>query len=381
MSIDKESIRAEVQNLGFSLAGFTSPDPLPGFSIFNNWIQAGRHAEMLYLARPDTLAKRSDPHLLMPEARSVIVLAAAYPAGEQGQVSPRIASYAQLSRDYHQVFQEECSNAIDILTRKTRSISTKQPTFRAFSDTAPILEKELAVRAGLGWIGKNGCLINPQYGSWLLLAEIFTSLEIEPDPPFSGQHCGNCQRCLDACPAGCILPDRTLDAARCVSYLTIEHRTDIPFSSRRSIGDHVFGCDDCQTVCPWNQKAKPDPHSMFANLPLMDGFPFSLEDALKMSELSFNEVFKRTPVNRVSWEGWLRNCLVAAGNSNDIELLPVIANLVTTHPSSLVRSHAAWAISQLEPKASYQILSGALQSEKDESVRKLILKFLTGNLE
>ena len=379
MSIDKESIRAEVQNLGFSLAGFTTPDPLPGFSIFQTWIQSGRHADMGYLARSDTIAKRANPRLLMPECRSVIVLAAAYPAGMQNQRSPRIAAYAQQSRDYHLVFRDACRKVIDVI-RTTVPAAGKEPAiFKAFSDTAPILEKELAVRAGLGWIGKNGCLINPQYGSWLLLAEIFTSLEIEPDAPFQGQHCGNCQRCMEACPTSCIMPDRTLDAARCISYLTIEHRTDIPIPLRLSICDHIFGCDDCQDVCPWNQKAIPDTHSMFSNLMWHKSNLLSLEEALRLDKHSFDEMFKSTPVSRASWEGWLRNCLVAAGNSNATVLFPLITSQLAENPSPMIRRHAAWAISRLDEKSSRPILFQALQSEKDESVRSVILTLLAGN--
>jgi epoxyqueuosine reductase len=351
MSNDKESIRAEVQNLGFSLAGFTTPDPLPGFSILQTWIQSGRHAEMGYLERPDTIAKRANPRLLMPECRSVIVLTAAYPAGKQNQRTPRIAAYAQPGRDYHHVFKTACNQLIETLTSLSQSSNSNPPQFKAFSDTAPILEKELAVRAGLGWIGKNGCLINPVYGSWLLLAEIFTSLEIEPDPPFSGTHCGSCQRCLDTCPAGCILPDRTVDAGRCISYLTIEHRTDIPLPLQQTLSDHIFGCDDCQDVCPWNRRAIPDPNSMFSNMMPHKGNLLSLEEALRLDEASFDEIFKSTPVNRAGWEGWLRNCLVAAGNSNDITLLPLISSLLKEHPSPMVRRHAAWACFRLEGNA------------------------------
>ena len=376
MSIDKESIKAEVQNLGFSLAGFTTPDPLPGFSIFQTWIQSGRHAEMGYLARPDTIAKRANPRLLMPECRSVIVLAAAYPAGMQNQRSPRVAAYAQPGRDYHHVFKQACNQLIETLTSLTRSSNSNPLQFRAFSDTAPILEKELAVRAGLGWIGKNGCLINPRYGSWLLLAEIFTSLEIEPDPPFSGAHCGSCQRCLKACPSSCILPDRTVDAGRCISYLTIEHRTDIPLDLRQSIGDHIFGCDDCQDVCPWNQKAIPDTHSMFSNLMWHKSNLLSLEEALRLDEASFDEMFKSTPVSRAAWEGWLRNCLVAAGNSNATVLLPLITSLLAENSSPMVRRHAAWVVSRSDEKSSRPILSQALQSEEDESVRSVIQTLL-----
>lgn len=375
MTIDKESIKAEVLNLGFSLAGFTTPDPLPGYAIFHNWIQAGKNAEMYYLARADTMEKRANPQLLMPEARSVIVLAAAYPAGNTVQGTPGIAAYAQLSQDYHLVFHDACNKAIDMIRRIVPSDRQVPETFKAFSDTAPILEKEMAVRAGLGWIGKNGCLINPQFGSWLLLAEIFTSLEIEPDEPFQGQHCGNCQRCLKACPTSCILPDRTIDAARCISYLTIEHRTDIPEYLRHPIGEQVFGCDICQQVCPWNRKAQEDPGSLFYHLP-EGASPTSLSEALDMDEENFNKEFRDTSFKRAGWEGWLRNNLVTAGNRKDDTLFSVIVRLMRENPSPMVRRHAAWAACQLDHPAKRAVLETALQAESNESVRNTITALL-----
>ncbi|HQN04891.1 MAG TPA: tRNA epoxyqueuosine(34) reductase QueG [Anaerolineaceae bacterium] len=372
MTIDKECIKAEVQNLGFSLAGFTAVDPLPGFEIFEDWIRAGRYAGMNYLARADTIAKRSNPRKLMPEARSVIVLAAAYPASQNSKHNtPGIASYAQLGQDYHQVFRDTCRKAIDVIRHVVPAAGKEPATFKTFSDTAPILEKEMAVRAGLGWIGKNGCLTNPHYGSWLLLAEIFTSLEIEPDEPFQRQHCGNCQRCLEACPTSCILPDRTLDAARCISYLTIEHRTDIPEPLHSPIGQQVFGCDICQQVCPWNRKAQEDPGSLFTRLPQCTT-PLTLAKALEIDEKTFQDMFRDSPIMRAGWEGWLRNNLVAAGNSKDKTLLPIIVNILAGHPSPMVRRHAAWAISHLDPASSRSMLHDILQTEEDESVQQII---------
>jgi len=372
MTIDKESIKAEVQNLGFSLAGFTTAEPLPGFEIFETWIRSGRNAGMNYLARADTIAKRSNPRLLMPDARSVIVLAAAYPASQNSmQNTPGIAAYAQLSQDYHLVFRDACNKAIDMIRRIVPSDWQAPATFKAFSDTAPILEKEMAVRAGLGWIGKNGCLINPQFGSWLLLAEIFTSLEIEPDEPFQGQHCGNCQRCLEACPTSCILPDRTLDAARCISYLTIEHRTDIPEVLHSPVGQQIFGCDICQQVCPWNKKAQEDRGSLFSRLP-QNTNPLTLAEALEIDEKVFQDMFRDSPKMRTGWEGWLRNNLVAAGNSKDKTLLPIIVSILAGHPSPMIRRHAAWAVYHLDPGSSLSMLLDILQTEDDVSVQRAI---------
>lgn len=218
---------------------------------------------------------------------------------------------------------------------------------RYYTDTGPILERDLAQRAGIGWIGKNTCLINPKQGSYFLLSEILLDLALEPDTPFLTDHCGTCTRCITACPTQCILPDRTIDARRCISYLTIELKEDIPTELRSLIGDWVFGCDVCQMVCPWNRFAV-EGDSAFGDDPSspLRAHP-ALTDELTLTPQEFNQRFKRTPVKRAKRRGYLRNVAVALGNSGDLHVLPVL-NQALNDPEPIVREHAKWAIEEIK---------------------------------
>jgi epoxyqueuosine reductase len=215
---------------------------------------------------------------------------------------------------------------------------------RWYTDTGPLLERDLAQRAGIGWIGKNTCLINPSQGSYFLLSEILLDLDLEPDPPLTTDHCGTCTRCIEACPTDCILPDRTLDARRCISYLTIELKEDIPVELREKIGDWVFGCDICQAVCPWNRFAENGDPAFGAKDP-----PPSLTEELTLLPGAFNQRFKGSPVKRAKRRGYLRNVAVALGNTGDMHALPVLQNALNDE-EPLVREHARWAIEQIQKK-------------------------------
>src|ERR1051325_7781540 len=215
---------------------------------------------------------------------------------------------------------------------------------RWYTDTGPILERDLAQRAGIGWIGKNTCLIHPKQGSYFLLSEICLDLELDPDPPFVTDHCGTCRRCIEACPTDCILPDRTIDATRCISYLTIELKDDIPVEFRDKLGDWVFGCDICQMVCPWNRFAKEgDP--AFANETSLP----SLTAEMTLTSQEFNQRFKGSPVKRAKRRGYLRNVAVALGNTGDRLALPVLQNALNDE-EPMVREHAQWAIHKISSR-------------------------------
>jgi epoxyqueuosine reductase len=379
----KDTIKAEVKNLGFSLAGFTTPGPLSSYSIYRNWVNAGYYGEMNYLARADALQKRADPGILVPEAKTIIVLAAAYPSPDitasSNPANPIIAAYAQLAEDYHLAFKKACHQVEVILKELYESNQLEKCgenlITRSFSDTTPILEKALAQKAGLGWIGKNGCFINEEFGSWLLLAEVFTNLIIEPDPPFEENFCGNCTRCISACPTQCILPNRTLEARKCISYLTIEHHSEISREYRTMIKNNIFGCDACQVACPWNQKAEPDAGSLLQSSGEI-AFPETWRQTLEMDDDGFIRVFKNTPLKRLHVDRWLRNSLVAAANSNDQHLLPIVLDILHHHPSPMVRSHAAWAVQQLAGVTANSLLIQAVEREKDETVRSSIQELL-----
>jgi epoxyqueuosine reductase len=215
---------------------------------------------------------------------------------------------------------------------------------RWYTDSGPILERDLAQRAGIGWIGKNTCLIHPKHGSYFLLSEIFLDLVLEPDPPFRTDHCGTCTRCIEACPTDCILPNRTLDATRCSSYLTIELKDDIPSALREKIGDWVFGCDICQMVCPWNRFAEEGDPSFGDKNPL-----HSLPEELTLSTQEFNQRFKRSPIKRAKRRGYLRNVAVALGNKGDRIALPVLQN-VSSDEEPMLREHAQWAIARINER-------------------------------
>jgi len=219
-----------------------------------------------------------------------------------------------------------------------------QVAHRWYTDTGPLLERELAQRAGLGWIGKNTCLINPGVGSYFLLAEILLGIELEPDLPFTPDRCGTCRRCLDACPTGCILPDRTLDARRCISYLTIENKGAIPPDLRPQMGNWVFGCDACQTVCPWNKFAQAEFDQAFAAGP---GLPFpDLVAELDLTPQAFNRKFRQSPIRRAKRRGYQRNVTVALGNSGNPAAIPTLEKALESD-EPLVREHAAWALGRI----------------------------------
>ncbi|HMS00588.1 MAG TPA: tRNA epoxyqueuosine(34) reductase QueG [Anaerolineales bacterium] len=257
----------------------------------------------------------------------------------------RVASYAR-AEDYHNIIPARMEELVRFIEEQVqRPIKN-----RYYTDTGPILERDLAQRAGIGWIGKNSCLINPKQGSYFFISEIFLDLELEPDTPFVTDHCGTCTRCITACPTDCILPNRTLDATRCISYLTIELKDDIPVELREKIGNWVFGCDICQMVCPWNRFAPEGDPAFLDKEPLP---PPTGE--LTLTPQAFNQRFKRTPVSRAKRRGYLRNVAVALGNTGDTHALPVLQNALNDD-EPMIRNHAQWAIEQINKRASEQSL-------------------------
>jgi epoxyqueuosine reductase len=340
----KQAVIAEARRLGFTLAGVTTAEPPPHFSTFERWLAQGRHGEMAYLAGEAARLRRSDPRLILPECRSILVLGAPYPASPPALPAPghgRVASYAW-GDDYHEVL----AGRLRLLASFIQAHSAEPVVSRWYTDTGPVLERDLAQRAGLGWIGKNTCLIHPQTGSYFFLAELLLSIEMETDPPFTADHCGTCTRCLDACPTGCILPDRTLDARRCISYLTIELKGGIPPELRSFTGDWLFGCDICQQVCPWNRRFAPaggDP--AFAARP---GLPSpAMETELALTPQEFNRKFKNSPLRRAKRRGYLRNVATALGNSRRRQANPALRRAALEEPEALIREHAAWALEQM----------------------------------
>ncbi len=343
----KDFIKTEAKCLGFSHIGFTNPKAHEYSSYFFTWIQKNLHAEMGYLARQDRLDKILDPLKIMPNCQTVIVFALPYhpaPAiDESSKAVGRIASYA-VGPDYHRVIPDLLQLLIGKIKEHLPSIDLE---YKIYTDTGPILEKAFAQKAGLGWIGKNGCLIIPGFGSYILLAELFINLKLPGDTPFTKDFCGDCRACLEACPTQCILKNRTLNAVDCISYQTIENKTEIPEKSRADNGNWVFGCDICQMVCPWNKRFAAEPtHQHF---PPIDQFPhLHLEDLSILTPQEFNNKFKYHPIKRAKRRGFYRNLSVVLGNTKSDQYLPFLKDLINQESDPIIISHALWAIQQIE---------------------------------
>jgi len=341
----KQAIKDEARRLGFTLAGVTTPDPPPHLPVFARWLAEGKHGNMAYLAEGRAIERRADPLLILPECRSILVLAIPYSnpklaaAAAQDEPRGRVAAYAW-GEDYHLILPERLKSLVRFIEEQ---VGRPIPN-RWYTDTGPLLERDLAQRAGLGWIGKNTCLINPRSGSYFLLAEILLGLALEPDAPFETDQCGTCTRCLDACPTQCILPDRTIDARRCISYLTIELKDDISPELRAGLDSWVFGCDVCQVVCPWNRFAAAEGDPTFSPRP-GTALPV-LESELALTPREFSQKFKGSPVKRARRAGYLRNVAVSLGNRGDAQSIPALEEALT-HAEPIVRRHAAWAITQI----------------------------------
>ena len=324
---------------------------------------------MAYLSRADTLAKRENPRLLMPGTNSILCLAYPYPnAARQMKASTNkllgmVASYARL-KDYHKWLPK----LIDDLIHRLEARLGYSIAYHAFTDSAPILERDLAWRAGLGWIGKNGCLIHPDAGSCFFLAEVLLELDLPQDKPYPADHCGSCTRCLDACPTQCILPDRTIDARRCISYLTIEHKGDIPRELRGSMDNWVFGCDVCQSVCPWNGRLLArDYPDVTAESEALLAQPDLIAE-LKLSEIVFKEKYEKYPLSRARREGDLRNVAIVLGNTKSDVAITALAESMTCDPAPVVRAACAWALGNIGGKKAVGVLHSQLDLEADETV-------------
>jgi epoxyqueuosine reductase len=337
-------IRALARECGFELAGVARAEPVSELEWYREWAAAGLAGEMRYLTdrRADV---RNDPRNLLPSARSVICVGKLYNSPWPYSARFDLGERAWISRyawgdDYHDVLRRGLAR----LDTRLREVAEKPFESRICVDTAPLLERSYARLAGLGWIGRNTCLINQQSGSWFFLGELLVSLDLPPDAP-PPDRCGTCTRCIEACPTGAIVPGRlgyTLDSRLCISYLTIELRGDVPEARRAGSGGHVFGCDICQDVCPWNRRAPATAVPEFQPR----RFAPPLERLCEIGEDEFREMFKGTPVTRARYAGFLRNVAIAMGNSGAPQFRAPLLRL-TAHTDPLVREHAAWALDRL----------------------------------
>ena len=300
---------------------------------------------MNYLAEERSRVRRADPKQILPECRSILILAIPYSpvnSREAFQIQNsefKIASYA-LGSDYHDVIPPRLQEIVSFIEEQ---LGHPIPN-RYYTDTGPVLERELAQRAGLGWIGKNSMLIHPKAGSTFFLAEILLGIELEPDDAPITDHCGTCTRCIQACPTQCILPNRTLDARRCISYLTIELKDNIPEDLRPLMRDWIFGCDACQQVCPWNRFSVPTDSAFETKIPI----PVPTDDLL-LTSVEFNQRFKHSPIKRAKRRGYLRSLAVAVGNQGDKNNISILEQ-ASQDTEPMVREHAQWALKKMQSK-------------------------------
>jgi epoxyqueuosine reductase len=355
-------IKAEARRLGFTLTGVTTPDPPDHLDFFHNWLSKGFHASMDWIAAERSLERRSDPRIILPECKSILVLGSPYPAPKGNLKGGNIASYA-LNQDYHDVLPEKLICLVEFLEEK---VGHSVPN-RWYTDTGPILERELAMRAGLGWIGKNTILINREHGSYFLISEILLGLDLVTDLPITESFCGSCTNCLDTCPTGALREPHTLDANRCISYLTIEHREEIPLELRPQMGDWIFGCDICQVVCPWNKPGSEAPDILDELLPRKELLAINLIEELGLGQAEFSARFKGSPVKRTKRRGYLRNVAVVLGNLGDPASLPVLSAALED-PEPLVRAHAAWALGEIGGEGARRSLNNRAEIEVDPQV-------------
>jgi len=316
----KEELLREARGQGFELAGIAAATPAETRAAYEEWLAAGHHGEMAYLARDPE--RRTDPCLAWPETGSILVVGLNYHTWEpapEARLDPARGQFARyaLGDDYHDVLVEKLRALL--AWAETRGSGAVRG--RSYVDTGPLLERDLAARAGLGWFGKNTCLLNRQQGSYFFLGALLLNVALPPDASTTA-HCGACRRCLDACPTGAFLQPYVLDARRCISYLTIELRGPIPRDLRPLVGNWIFGCDVCQEVCPWNRKSEPGAEPRFAPRAALQA-P-ELIPLLEMSQEQFSETFRKSPVKRTKRRGLLRNVCVALGNSGDLRAAPAL---------------------------------------------------------
>ncbi len=333
----KSQLCERTRELGFADCRVAEAKPAPHRQLYEQWVAEGRHGDMAWMQR--NMDRRTDPRLVQPGARSVIVLALNYHQGGLPKTSAggyRIARYAW-NEDYH-----------DLITAKLKALDTWLISHggqqRYYVDTGPVLERDWASEAGLGWGGKSTMQIHRSLGTWFFLAELITTLEIEPDAP-AKDHCGKCTRCIAACPTQAITAPRRLDARRCVSYLTIENKGPIPEEFRQAMGDRIYGCDDCLTACPWNKFAQLSHEAAFQAREAV--FSKRLRDFLSLTDEDFRALFAKSPIKRIKRPAFLRNVCVALGNTGTRDDLPALLPLLKDeHP--LIAEHAAWAVQEIQ---------------------------------
>src|SRR6266699_1121627 len=337
----KQRLRSFAREIGFDFCRIAACSSPPHAHEFRNWLHDEAHGEMSYMERGEE--KRCDPHKVLPGARAIVVLALNYfqgsrNAGDTPAATGKIARYAW-GDDYHDLI----ASKLDKIDEFLREIGGRQ---KCYVDTGPVLERDYAAQAGIGWHGKSTMLIDEQLGTWFFLGEILTTLELPADQPVPDR-CGTCDRCLKACPTAAITGPHRLDARRCISYLTIELKGSIPLELRPLVGDRIFGCDDCLDACPWNRFAQVSHETAFAARHSTLGI--SLREYLELTDAEFRAIFKNSPIKRIKRRGFLRNVCVALGNAGDVSDIPALKRALADE-EPLIAEHAEWAIHQIRSR-------------------------------
>ena len=359
----KEHIIRAAQTAGFDLIRITDPGGLePNADHFREFLDLDRHGDMAWMK--EKADRRSDPRTLWPEVKSIILLAMNYGPDQDPLENIKLKDRGNISvyargKDYHDVVKKKLKQVARDIHR------TFDAEVKVFVDTAPVMEKPLAEKAGLGWQGKHTNLVSRQYGSWLFLGSIFTTLDLTADK-YETDHCGSCQKCLDICPTKAFPAPYQLDARRCISYLTIEYKGHIAEEFRKPIGNRIYGCDDCLAVCPWNKYARKLDEPAY--LPRAElAFP-ELADLVELDDQSFRQVFSGSPIKRIGRDYFIRNVLIAIGNSGDVNFITNVERKLKD-PSVHVRAMAVWALGQLCDNEAFQDLKNKYyDTETDQDI-------------
>lgn len=369
-------IKRIAKKFGFVDAGIIEPHRPEHYDVFNSWLADGHAGGMNYLGTQYALDCRENPAMLFPDCQSIIVVLARYssPAfytnGDLDNSSGKVAAYAW-GEDYHLVLIEKLNQ----MAKELGGLTGRSVKNRAVTDSVPLLEREMAYDAGLGWIGKNSCLISPLHGSYTFIAELMTDIPLKAETSRVPDRCGTCRRCIDACPTHCILPNHTIAAERCLAYLTIEHRGHIPDEFRPAMNQWVFGCDICQMVCPWNRDVDDVCiDHLFLITDNVSGLNLINELSLTVEE--FQSKYHRSPIHRAKWSGYLRNICLILGNQRYLPALGSLVNLMRSAPDATVRAAAAWAVGQLADSSCKGDLEDMLGHEQDQTVREEIARVL-----
>jgi epoxyqueuosine reductase len=369
-----KSIKDKGLEIGFDLVGISPVGSFPENQFYKEWLARGFAGEMKYMEKEPE--KREDIKRLFPEAKSVISCGLNYNTSYPYSVKENDRQKGWISRyawgeDYHEVMQRK----LLILLEFIKGAAPQGIKARIYVDTGPLLERVYGKYSGIGWFGKNTCLINQKIGSWIFVGEIITNIELDYDSP-SPDRCGTCTRCIDACPTGAIIEPYVIDSRLCISYLNIELRGKIPVELRDKMGNNIFGCDICQDVCPWNRRAKITDETSFQ--PREGLYNPDLSSLSQLTDESFRLQFKRSPMKRAKRKGFIRNILVAMGNSGLKGFIPYLKESLKDKDPA-VRAHAAWALWKLEGEESYHTISSLLEVESEPMVREEIVSIINMN--